>query len=1393
MSHCINIKHIDFQNLLTEVRKSDPEIHEAVLAARVSLWQENNKKLNVFPTVDEILTPIDTPTTVIKSPEEIRLSNLKYFRKQVGLTKDTINPKNSGIILKKVGLFNKSHETNYSVGFARTTEANVYSVKISDTLKKSGEILNPKLSSSTKDKYSGENNYFAQLPSSKPTKEKIDELDSVLKQKLGELGVLVETYNNFKQDHGVDAIAMFEIVNGLASIKMDLSKANELTLPEETAHFIIEVLGNHPLAVRMLDLMRVNDYYKDVLGENLDSYTSLYKGDIDMLVKEAVGQVLSRAIVANFKKENISLPEAQLNLLQRIWNYIKEMFGRINQKDLNQAIADVYGKTADEFLNSNSSFLKAITFPRNIRLYQISDKALNDLKTSITNARDASAKRLNIYHQKGIKRTEAIERLSLVNLEEHLEKQEYMLGALSVAEHASRMFTHVATRFNELKQAIVKIELVGDDALLSLASTLKSMKGFTDSYLPMSKDIKSEMFSILQEEPDNVEAKKVLDILTDVINNAENLDKNYLEMARPLWAKYLLPFLYDGPLNESNIIESLKNGGKDITFVQRFIDGMAESGMPILQILDVVVKDAKQEGRDMSYTAIKDLIEERMALEKAGFKNTKFMYELKKNGELSGNNVYEYNYGDWEDSKIAEHKNIIQTIRDANKGIELAKDDRDLLDQIAGNSELETQYKRMWSYWYRNNSQANPQAEEIVELRRQQMAKDEFDDWYEENTSINANTGAVYYIKELSVPADQYKNKQYSDIQVNPAMKKYYDLHMKLKEDHDAKLPQNRRLGRLAVQTRTDVMEKIKKSKSFKEATRNVKESLKETFSNVEDETDIGSRLKVLDENGKVVYFLPVHFTTRIKDTKNLSLDSAESMAAFLAMANDYSQMNKIIDLLEMGRDIISNVSLQEFDSNGKPIMESINVLGKKVMKSLKMDPKVSNMKERLDTYFKMNVYGQTRSEGADYNILGYKINSEKAWDFLGHYTALTQLALNIYSGIQNPIMGNANIRIEAISGQFYSNGALTAADVKYWSELPRNLANLGSRNSVDPLKLWGEKMEVFQDFTRKTKEFNMDERTVLEKVLNESSLFKTNSSGEHQMQFRSSFALAYETKLKDVNGKNITLLDAFDTVGNKLILKSGLTKLNGAAYTERDVRAFKRMQNAINNMLHGIYNDQDLLAIQQYGALRQVLMFRKFIRPGFNRRWRTLRYNYELQSYTEGYYRTFGRFATQMIKDLRRGQFLMAANWDKLSTMEKQNMLRATAEFGYILAASAFVSFILPMMGAGGDDDDKWAANMISYQANRMITELAFFIDPRQTMQIIKSPAAGVNSINGIINFMATAANPWYASEVISRGKYKGYTRISKAAIGVIPLYKSINDWAFPSDKLIYLQMSNR
>jgi hypothetical protein len=1413
MAHCINHNHVEVKELSEKLG-----LHKAVLASKIAVWQEQTGNMDRFPTSDE-LTPITSDSDNLSNENESDgdlfyalkdkpkipvtdgkslIYNINQFFAKSSAQRTVISEHEGSYYVKrgyapnrtsdvseqaenwrKLQKFNREFESIFEEpAFYHRITSKSKAIEIIPNQKAVEEIL------FRDDVVSG--NEPMQLETERPVEQVNQVLDTKLKGLLASLGITVEAFENFKNSQGVDAIAVADIVKGI--IYMDESKSNLLTLPEETAHFIIELLGETPLVKRLLALMESNDYYKEVLGDEYDAYFNAYKGRKNDLIREAAGKLLSRAIVARFNQNELNLPQDKMNLLQRLFEYVKRLFGRISKQDFNKMVAEAYGTTAEQFLNQSLQGMDKSNLVNKLQLFALSDTTLESFGTKLEKAKESIAKRISVYKNKDKKKLAQKEELVLAKLIEDLNNKNYLEGALGVVSSAQKTFKGVVARIAELKNNIGNINAMSTSELMTLASVLRDMKGFTNSYLPMMKEMKLEMTKMLIEDESNADVKAINDMLTEVVDKAELLDSEYYNMAKPIYARFIKPFVGKGPIENLNLL--LDEGGEDITFMQRWVDAMANSGEPMLQILDVVVKDAKQEARDESYRIMKEVISARMMLDKAGVKDTKWMYEVKADGSLSGNNVYEYNYADWKDNRDREVKLSLQAIRKANKALSLPEDDQELMHEIFSNDVLEEQYRRMMGYWYRNNTEALPNAEDILNHMRNTMSAEDFEQYELENTRTNAITGEVYYIRELSRPSQKYLNPQYSAIMAHPEKKAFYEFTMSLKEQMDSQLPENRRLGRLAPQIRTDFVEKARQSGNLKTIAKNAKEAIREQFQIMEDEDQLGDRFKITDENNKPVNFLPVYFTGRLKDMSNLSTDFAESITAYSIMANDYGKMNKVVDMLELGRDIISNRPLKEKDSSGNFLKESLDILGKKVVRSIKKDAGSSNIKARLDDYFVMNVYGKTRVQGKDMNFLGVKINSEKALDVLGRYTSMNNLALNIYAGIQNPLVGNSAIRLEAIAGQFFNNADLLAADAKYFSNLAQNMANVGSRNPKDFISLWSEKMEVMQDFEQKAKEMNLDRRSLISKMFNQSALYFLSHAGEHQMQHRTSFALANQTKLKTSDGKDITLLEAFDTKGNRLELKPGLKNLDGSDFNEASLRAWKRKQNAINNSLHGIYNEYDLLAIQQYGLLRQALMFRKFMRPGYNRRFRKAYYNYEGQFDVEGYYRTFGRFGKILARDLKRGQFLLASRWNDLTALEKKNIMRTITDVSYITAVSMFLAYVLPMIG--GDDEDNWLANMASYQAHRLRTELKFYIDPRETLKILQSPAAGISQINRVLDLLAIASNPFTASEVIERGKWKGYTRLHKASVGTIPFYKTITDWRTPSDKLIYLKLGN-
>ena len=87
----------------------------------------------------------------------------------------------------------------------------------------------------------------------------------------------------------------------------------------------------------------------------------------------------------------------------------------------------------------------------------------------------------------------------------------------------------------------------------------------------------------------------------------------------------------------------------------------------------------------------------------------------------------------------------------------------------------------------------------------------------------------------------------------------------------------------------------------------------------------------------------------------------------------------------------------------------------------------------------------------------------------------------------------------------------------------------------------------------------------------------------------------------------------------------------------------FSRRHKGISQKLNGIYNNTDKSAIQKYAVGRLMLLFRRWIRPMMNKRFRKEKYNYDVGQEEEGYYLTAFNFAQSFLSELRAAGPLLA------------------------------------------------------------------------------------------------------------------------------------------------------
>lgn len=971
-------------------------------------------------------------------------------------------------------------------------------------------------------------------------------------------------------------------------------------------------------------------------------------------------------------------------------------------------------------------------------------------------------------------------------------------SVLPVNEYHSGALQALAAIEFELAQGTVQ-------DINELARKIRDIHGFIVSYKENIKKIRSLMSDLKTYDQDDAFIKNIDAYLSEVNDKISEVETKYYDIGADIFAKFLGNYL--GNRNKTEELEkldiklALKQAERDIGFFQLWANAMAESGDDVLKLIDSAVKAAKYTGQYEARLDQKDLQQAQEELEKSGTKDVKFVYEKDKEGNITGNLTSQYgiNYGDFWEARDKYRNNVLG--------------ERPVRDDYKTDSDFNTavsEWKAKERKWDEENTEAVPDAQAIIDGRKipaqnSETANFNYQMWIDQNfektiegsieTGLNLGEGyesmSPKNLGTMRMPKrSRYKDSTYANL--NLAQKIFLDEVWKVKRKNDTKMNPKFVRPQQAPMIRKDMVETIKTAKTAADAKKGL-QRIKEHFVRTEDEVDFGgqelpdeteeripgAKYVYTDVRGRLVRFLPVFFTKKLKDMNDLSLDIVATMSAHSAMTNDYHEMEKIIHLLEVGKDYITDQRKVPINPNWfESITGRKNEEGEPTKERAPQEQGMSNIAKRLEGYFDMQVYGNYKKDEG--TILG-GLDTAKLIDAMGSYVAINNLALNVYAGFANVLFGTANIRVEAAAGEHFKHKDLLYADKVYTRDLPAMLGEMGVRNKKSKLALFTEFFDTLQDFEQDIMSMNTTRHTRMSQMATMSSLFFLNHAGEHYMQTRTALAMAHQVKLKDKAGNEVPLYDAMEVRKNKLVLKS---EFEGQFNTE-DLVKFRKKTNGINQFLHGIYNKLDKSYMQQRSYLRLILMFRKFLIPAINRRYGRKTYNYQTEVVTEGYYRATWNFMAGLYRDVKQGQFSITKNWKDLTPREKSNFMRTFYELGYMLA---FLTLATILVGMAEDDDD-WILNMMAYQAHRVFTEFAAYVPlpgfmPTEGLRIIKSPAAAVNQLT-MLNNALVYAMPWEWGEEMKSGQYKGKSKFYRYGVDILPLHRTVKKLATPEESL--------
>ena len=1194
----------------------------------------------------------------------------------------------------------------------------------------------------------------------------VESLNQKVQETLSQSGIGIEVMDVIENRQNIkgefDPTKTQKNAEGIVNmIRLAKGQESTMVLTEEFAHAVIASLKNNPIYQRLINALTEQDV-RTILDEDggYQEYYDQYiyqNGDINEILKEeAIGKLLAKSL---FNKEKIKQTPIVTNLFNRLINAFKTLWGRLNENQLQNNINNLTSeldKLSTKILDGNFKVdLDAIT--NNEFNYKLNNlgKKLNNKEEIATKMIMTEHKRLKIIESTKDKSEELEETIAKKN--EEITKWETSLNSkkfdVVIADTLGNILGDFKSLHDMVKNLNIKDANLSKDDMRRLAGAMRDVKGYIDAYGNTVKELISYYNIEESQNPEGLSEhdKSMLETANELNKMIASVEGLYNYNVSNIFKQFLKPYFgendtvitkYHGVEKEVTLDDLLSEATADIGMMDRYLFSMAESGDLLLRLIDKPVKEAKSKARLNTREDEKILKNAGIKLEKAGY-NQDFIYKRNKKGQLTGYLLGTIDFVKYNIAKSEHIKKLVEKYGEPNE---------------ASKENITKYYK-------------------------------ELNDWTTKNTEEVDG--------ERKPKKSLYSDEEFAKLA--PAQLEFYNTIISMKEKLDGLLPNYGSSTFLAPQIRKSFIDRLRKSSNISEFGSNIKEWFKDAWLENESDTEFGDleakilRGEELTEKEKKAYSkeevylgisgfdnkeiskLPVHYRNKLKNMNDLSTDIVSSMIMYSDMANNYNQLHKIVDIMEIGRDIMNQRTVGN-EYMGKPMYEQFSRMGTTVNNKILKPDGEKFIQSKMNDFYDAKIYGKESKKEGD--LFGTGISKAKTANNINMLTSLTTIALSPLTAVANLTVGTVMMRVEAIAGEYFNYKDLMKADKSYMTSVPSLIEDLGRREKHSKLGLFQERFNIIQEHEQEIMNTKFNEKNVFTKMFGIGSLYFMMKGGENYMHTRTALALGEANKLL-LNGKEISVYDAYEVTTDKdgirrLELKKGVTKLDGTEWTSKDEEAFNRKTAELNHRMHGTYNEEDKAAINRSWFGRLLMMYRKWIIPSINRRFQRKSFNYDMDAYTEGYYNTFGRFLLNVGKDIKNGKLNLIANWKELDSHSKANLKRSLAEIGHY---GAIILSLFALSKAWEDDDDDWTKGFVMYQLERLKNEIGVFVpfvinQVDEGIQITKSPMAGVRILDRISDFVKF----WNWFDEVPSGSFKGSYKVQKQLFGIVPIASTID-----------------
>lgn len=542
--------------------------------------------------------------------------------------------------------------------------------------------------------------------------------------------------------------------------------------------------------------------------------------------------------------------------------------------------------------------------------------------------------------------------------------------------------------------------------------------------------------------------------------------------------------------------------------------------------------------------------------------------------------------------------------------------------------------------------------------------------------------------------------------------------------------------------------------------------------------------------NGDPIKVIPTRFIKMLDDTNTISTDAVAATVQYYNMAANYKNMSKHQDDVELMLNLLKQVSI-------------------KTRKDVK-GPGSTNVYKQSQLLVDRLMYGRNKSPIL-VEAFGKEYNVGKMLDIARGFVTKVNLSGNLWSIGTSFFTDATYTTLEAKMGKYFDLEDLNFAKSEFFRHLPDMMANIGNPipNGKIPYLL------MLNQVVKDNRELfdRLDQSQVLRSI-NQNFWFAGYTQADYTVKSHTLISIYHNYRFVDGEGflSKQQYTDKFypdDRKKGAVAFKQLPTTLYDAYITSKKGEVSvdpKYAQYVTEKLLNDVRNRIDILSKRIDGTLREVdkaavhassiasylVLHRNFMVSALQDRFKKRQYNLDLGAMEEGYYRSTGKFLSNVLKNKHFALTQLLADYNNMKDYEQYGVRRVLNEL-MLVAGSTSVAIAFASLVDGDDDYDMWLTQSITYLAMRSAFEFRTMYNPFELISLIKSPTAAFNWFDNLSSFI-NLINPFaYTGDrtpftIIDRGVYKGMPVILKNIIKVTP-FKSAFEAQDPKTKRNYLQ----